>query len=93
MTKSELIKALSEKNELNTTLSQRVVDSFFEVITRNLLSGDRVEIRGFGTFSMKERKPRLMRNPKTGEAVAVGSHRSVVFHAGKQLLNRLNGAQ
>ena len=91
MTKSELAKALSEQCEVNPSLSQKVVDSFFEVLTRNLLSGDRVEIRGFGTFAMKELKPRLMRNPRTGEAVAVGLHRSVVFHAGKGLLEKLNG--
>jgi len=93
MTKSELIKKLSDEHNIAQTYAQDVVDNLFEIMTQNLQTGDRVEIRGFGVFSMKESRPRIGRNPKTGETVAVGVRRSVTFHAGKQLQESLNGTK
>ncbi len=93
MTKSELIKKLSEDQNLAPSIAQNLVDNLFDIIATDLQSGDRVEIRGFGVFAMKESRPRLGRNPKTGETVAVGARRSVTFHAGKQLQELLNKAK
>jgi integration host factor subunit beta len=91
MTKSELIRRLSEENP-NLYLSdiEHIVDAIFEEITDALVRGDRVELRGFGAFSTKERAARVGRNPRTGESVDVPPKRMPYFKTGKLLRDRLN---
>lgn len=92
MTKSELIRLLADENP-NLYLSdvERIVDAVFEEISEAMVRGDRVELRGFGAFSVKQRDARVGRNPRTGEAVDVPSKRMPFFKTGKLLRDRLNG--
>lgn len=91
MTKSELVQQLAERNpHLYLRDVEKVVDTIFEEITSALSRGDRVELRGFGAFSVKERESRVGRNPRTGESVKVGPKRLPFFKTGKALRERLN---
>ncbi|OIN85611.1 MAG: integration host factor subunit beta [Alphaproteobacteria bacterium CG1_02_46_17] len=91
MTRSELIQVLAERNpHLYLRDIEKVVDAFFGGITDALVKGDRVELRGFGTFSVKERAARVGRNPRTGESVSVDEKRLPFFKTGKELRERLN---
>lgn len=91
MTKSELIAHLAERNpHLFQRDVERIVASIFETITQALIRGDRVELRGFGAFSVKQRGSRTGRNPRTGEQVAVVEKRVPYFKTGKELRERLN---
>ena len=91
MTKSELIARLAE---LNPSLYHRdleqLVNTVFDTITEALENGDRVELRGFGAFSLRERKARVGRNPRTGEAVSVDAKTIPFFKIGKGMRERLN---
>ncbi len=92
MTKSELIQRISEKNpHLYLRDVEKIVDTIFDEITKALASGNRVELRGFGAFSVKEREARTGRNPRTGESVVVDAKRLPFFKTGKALRDRLNG--
>ena len=91
MTKSELIQLLAERNpHLYMRDVETVVNTVFEEITAALAKGDRVELRGFGAFSVKEREARTGRNPRTGESVKVTAKRLPFFKTGKALRERLN---
>jgi integration host factor subunit beta len=91
MTKSELILRLAEMNpHLFQRDIERIVSTIFEEISAALARGDRVELRGFGAFSVKQRGSRLGRNPRTGEAVAVSEKHIPFFKTGKELRERLN---
>ncbi len=91
MTKSELILKLAELNpHLYQSHAEKIVDTVFEEITRALSSGRRVELRGFGAFSVKERKARTGRNPRTGESVQVEAKAIPFFKIGKKMHERLN---
>ncbi|TVR78122.1 MAG: integration host factor subunit beta [Rhodospirillales bacterium] len=91
MTKSELIARLAAANpHLYHRDVERIVSTVFEEITAALARHDRVELRGFGAFSVKERGARLGRNPRTGESVDVTSKYIPYFKTGKQLRERLN---
>ncbi len=91
MTKSELIKRLKEKyDDLFLKDVSTVVDTVLETISQALTDGDRVELRGFGSFSTRDRAPRKARNPKTGETVQLGSRRAIYFRSGKDLRDRMN---
>jgi len=93
MTKSELIQRLAEANpHLYLRDVERIVTTIFDEITDALASGDRVELRGFGAFSVKERGARTGRNPRTGAAVEVPSKFIPYFKTGKQLREKLNSA-
>ncbi len=91
MTKSELIARLAEKNP---TLYYRdlelLVNTVFDTISDALEKGDRVELRGFGAFSLRNRKARQGRNPRTGETVQVSAKKMPFFKMGKGLKDRLN---
>ena len=91
MTKSELISRIAELNpHLYLRDIEKIVDTFFEEITTALSNGDRVELRGFGAFSVKEREARVGRTPRTGEKVQVDAKRLPFFKTGKALRDRLN---
>lgn len=91
MTKSELIARLAEQNpHLYHRDIERIVSTLFDSIADALADGKRVELRGFGAFSVKEREARVGRNPRTGEAVEVDAKRVPFFKTGKQLRERLN---
>ena len=91
MTKSELILRLAERNpHLYERDVERIVATVFDEISAALSRGQRVELRGFGAFSVKRREARQGRNPRTGETVAVTSKRIPFFKTGKQLRDRLN---
>lgn len=92
MIKSQLVQQIAEENpHLFQRDVERIVATIFEEITAALARGDRVELRGFGAFSVKERGARLGRNPRTGEPVPVPAKRVPFFKAGKELRERLNG--
>ena len=91
MIRSELIQKISDENPyLSQREAERTVNTIFEEITRRLEAGGRVELRGFGAFSVKQRGTRIGRNPRTGELVTVGKKNIPFFKAGKLLRNRLN---
>jgi integration host factor subunit beta len=93
MTKSELIARLAEANpHLYQRDVERIVTTIFDEIATALARGDRVELRGFGAFSVKRRDARQGRNPRTGEQVAVTEKAVPFFKTGKQLRERLNNA-
>lgn len=94
MTKSELIERLAETSHLPVTDVDLSVRTILEVMSNSLAGGDRIEIRGFGSFSLHHRKPRIGRNPKTGESVALPAKHVPHFKPGKELRDRVNsGAQ
>lgn len=91
MTKSELIARMAEKNpHLLQKDVERIVATVFEEIAAALAEGRRVELRGFGAFSVKKREARRGRNPRTGETVDVEAKYVPFFKTGKQLRERLN---
>jgi integration host factor subunit beta len=93
MTKSELIARLAAANpHLYQRDMERIVTTIFEEITAALARGDRVELRGFGAFSVKERGSRTGRNPRTGEAVSVSAKHIPYFKTGKELREKINAA-
>ncbi len=91
MIKSELITKIADDNpHLFYRDVERIVSKIFEEITDALSRGDRVELRGFGAFSVKERPARIGRNPRTGEKVEVSEKKVPYFKTGKDLRERLN---
>ncbi|MEO1487885.1 MAG: integration host factor subunit beta [Pseudomonadota bacterium] len=92
MIRSELLAELQKDNpDLRAEEIEQVVDIFFDEIARRLAEGGRVELRGFGAFSTRDRDARTGRNPRTGEAVSVPAKRVPYFKAGKEIRERLNG--
>lgn len=75
ITKSHLAKILTEENNLNGTQAKDLVDAFFQAMTESIIKGNRMEIRGFGSWEVKETNPKNSRNPRTGEAVLVPARR------------------
>lgn len=91
MIKSELIASLAAANpHLYQRDVERIVSTVFEEISAALARGDRVELRGFGSFSVKRRPARIGRNPRTGESVSVAEKYVPFFKTGKELRERLN---
>ena len=91
MTKSELIEILAAKNShLNHKDVELAVKSLIEQMSQSLSTGNRIEIRGFGSFSLHYRPPRMGRNPKTGDAVALAAKYVPHFKPGKELRERVN---
>jgi integration host factor subunit beta len=92
MIRSERIEKIAAENpHLYQRDVEKIVNTIFEEITEALARGDRVELRGFGAFSVKKRDARTGRNPRTGEAVAVDEKAVPFFKTGKLLRDRLNG--
>ena len=91
MTKSELILKITNKNSfLYQKDVYKIIDILFNSVTKALKNGDRVELRGFGTFTTKTRKARIGRNPKTGEPVAIPRKKLTFFKMGKSMKERIN---
>jgi len=90
MIKSELIQRLAETTGILQRDAERVVTTIFDEIMEALRRGDRVELRGFGAFSVKSRPARVGRNPRTGTAVDVAAKAVPFFKTGKELRERLN---
>ncbi|MFO1139123.1 MAG: integration host factor subunit beta [Paracoccus sp. (in: a-proteobacteria)] len=92
MIRSELIQKISEENpHLFQRDVERIVNTVFEEVIDAMARGDRVELRGFGAFSVKRRDARQGRNPRTGESVSVDEKHVPFFKTGKLLRERLNG--
>jgi integration host factor subunit beta len=92
MIKSELIQKIAATNpHLYLRDVERIINTLLDEVTDALRRGDRVELRGFGAFSVKERDARQGRNPRTGSAVKVDAKRVPFFKTGKELRERLNG--
>ena len=90
MNKSELVKALADQANISLDEATLVVNTFVDRMKDSLLEGGRVEIRGFGSFKVKEYGSYAGRNPRTGEKVAVEPKRLPFFRAGKELKEYLN---
>ena|SRR5438270_8201775 len=90
MTKADLIEEVSKIVELTRKDSEVVVETIFDSIVRSLRTGDKIEIRGFGSFRTRERKSRVGRNPKTGEKVEVPAKKIPFFKPSKELKDVVN---
>ena len=90
MNKSELVKALADQANISLDEATLVVNTFVDSMKDSLLEGGRVELRGFGSFKVKEYGSYAGRNPRTGEKVAVEPKRLPFFRAGKELKEYLN---
>lgn len=94
MTKFELIERISERQrELTTKDIELAVNTLLEDIASTLARGERVEVRGFGSFSLRYRASRIGRNPKTGEAVGLRAHHVPHFKPGKELRDRVTASR
>lgn len=92
MIRSELILRIADENpHLYQRDVERIVNTIFDEVTNAMSRGDRVELRGFGAFSVKKRDARVGRNPRTGETVSVEEKHVPFFKTGKLLRDRLNG--
>lgn len=92
MTKRELIEKLADQvKDLSLKDSEIIVNTIFDAMTEALASGDRIEIRGFGSFQVKSRRSREGRNPRTGDKVQVEAKRVPFFKVGKELKERVDG--
>lgn len=91
MNKSDLIESLTQRlSNLPAKDIEIIVNTIFDSMTLALSQGDRIEIRGFGSFEVRVRQPRVGRNPKTGESVDVGLRKVPFFKVGKELRERVN---
>jgi len=91
MNKSDLIVALAKEADLPLRKSEEIVNLVFDTMSDALISGDRIEIRGFGSFMVKEYKGYTGRNPKTGDKIAVDEKRLPFFKTGKELREKVDG--
>jgi len=90
MTKAELIEEVSRVIEMTRKDSEVIVESIFDSVVRALRNGDKIEIRGFGSFRTRQRQPRIGRNPKTGTRVEVPAKRIPYFKPSKELKDLVN---
>lgn len=93
MTKAELIDDVSQAVEVSRKDSEVIVETIFDSIIKSLQSGDKIEIRGFGSFRTRPRKARIGRNPKTGARVDVPAKKIPFFKPSKELKDLVNAAQ
>ena len=90
MTKADLIEEVSRLAELTRKDSEVIVETIFDSVVRTLRAGDKIEIRGFGSFRTRQRKPRVGRNPKTGDRVEVPPKKIPFFKPSKELKEMVN---
>jgi nucleoid DNA-binding protein len=89
MTKQQLIEKVAAKTELKKSEVEVAVDSVLDLIAESLRSNERVDLRGFGSFVVKDRKERQGRNPRTGETITIAARRGASFKPGKELMENL----
>ncbi|HAU87891.1 MAG TPA: HU family DNA-binding protein [Lachnospiraceae bacterium] len=90
MNKAELVAAIAEKTELSKKDSEKALKAFIDVVTEELIKGEKVSLIGFGTFEVSERAAREGRNPQTGKTMQIAACKAPKFKAGKQLKDALN---
>jgi integration host factor subunit beta len=93
MTKADLIEEVSRLADLTRKDSEIIVETIFESIVTSLRAGDKIEIRGFGSFRTRQRKPRVGRNPKTGDRVDVPAKKIPFFKPSKELKDVVNNGE
>lgn len=93
MTKSELIEAIATRGEIPRARAELVVNCVFDAMTEALQRGEGIEIRGFGSFTVRPYRPYAGRNPRTGAPVRVPAKRLPFFKVGKELRELVNGSQ
>jgi integration host factor subunit beta len=91
MNKSDLISILSQEGDLPTRKSEDIVNTVFDIMSDALIGGDRIEIRGFGSFMVKEYDGYTGRNPKTSETIVVPGKKLPFFKMGKELKEKVDG--
>lgn len=91
MTKAELVEEVARTTQLTKKHAELIVNTVFESIVSSLKDGEKIELRGFGSFRIRDRGPRIGRNPKTGDKVDVPPKRIPYFKPGKDLKELLNG--
>lgn len=92
MKKSDLVEAISAKTGVAKAQAQTIIEDVFELISDALASGDKIDLRGFGTFSTRDSAARTGRNPQTGETIQIPARRVPGFKPGKELRDRVNDA-
>jgi integration host factor subunit beta len=92
MVKSELVEGLAERADITLAKAEEVIDLFFNSVAETLCRGDRVEIRGFGAFTVREYETYTGRNPKTGETITVPPKRLPFWKTGQELKQRVDSA-
>ncbi len=90
LTKSKLIDTIAERSRLPRKRAEKVVNAIFDAMSDALIHGNRIEMRGFGSFSVKHYDPYVGRNPRTGDEVDVPSKRAIKFKVGKELRQGVN---
>lgn len=90
MTKADLVEEVTKLGDLTRRDSEVIVETIFDSVIRALRSGDKIEIRGFGSFRIRQRKPRIGRNPKTGTRVEVPAKKVPYFKPSKELRDLVN---
>jgi len=90
MTKAELVEEVARSTELSKKHAEIIVNTVFDSIVDSLKAGEKIELRGFGSFRIRHRRPRIGRNPKTGAKVQVPAKRIPYFKPGKDLRELLN---
>jgi integration host factor subunit beta len=90
MTKAELVEEVTQLGDLTRRDGEVIVDTIFDAVIGALKAGDKIEIRGFGSFRIRQRKPRIGRNPKTGAKVDVPAKRVPYFKPSKELRDLVN---
>ncbi|MBO9428338.1 HU family DNA-binding protein [Sulfitobacter sp. R18_1] len=93
MKKSDFVKQLKDRlPEMNADQAEKAFDAVFDTIADAMKSGEKVDVRGFGSFSVRDQAARKARNPATGETIDVPAKKAPAFKAGKQLKDALNAA-
>lgn len=90
MNKTELIAAVAEKAEISKKDAEKAIKAFTDVVTEELILGEKVQLVGFGTFEVSERAARVARNPRTGEPMPVAASKTPKFKAGKAFKDAVN---
>jgi integration host factor subunit beta len=93
MTKSDLFVGLAEDADLPLRKSEEVINLIFETMSRALIRGDRIEVRGFGSLEVRQYKDYTARNPKTGEKIPVSKKKRPFFKVGKELRKKVDGRE
>ena len=89
MTKKDIVLKIADESKFKQVVVKKVVHRVFDVMLEALLKGDKIEIRNFGVFKVKKRKPRIGRNPRTNQPVPVPERKTVVFKPGLEMKHRV----